>query len=299
MARAVQIADPERTASRLLKASVQHSYDPAVDIDWEAPLEKGMYFMPPERSTLYGTDLWEKLSEEQRIELTKHEVASIASVGLWFELILMQFLVREIYDQDPLTRHVQYGLTEIGDETRHSIMFARMIEKFGCPAYGPGKLRHYRGRLFKTGFSGASFWAAILVAEETLDTLQRETMQDERVQPLVRMVNRIHVVEEARHVRYAREEVARLMDGMSPVMREYHRGMFGFSALQIVGALVNPKVYAAVGIDPRHGRAVARNNPNYQETMRWSASRLMPYLREIGLIGGGPGEQFLRRGFLL
>lgn len=299
MARSAQIADPERTASRLLKASVQHSYDPAVDIDWDAPLVDGLYYAPPERLSLYGTDLWDAMSEEQRVELSKHEVASIASVGLWFELILMQFLVREIYDQDPLTKHVQYGLTEIGDETRHSIMFARMIEKFGCPAYGPGKLRHFRGRLFKTGCSGASFWAAILVAEETLDTIQRETMQDERVQPLVRMVNRIHVVEEARHVRYAREEVARLMRGMSPAMLEYHRAMFGFSALQIVSALVNPKVYAAVGIDPRRGRAVARANPHHQETMRWSAARLMPYLREIGLIDGGPGEQFLRRGFLI
>jgi P-aminobenzoate N-oxygenase AurF len=299
MARTVQVTDPERTAARLLKASVQHSYDPAVDIDWDAPLVDGLYYAPPERLSLYGTDLWDAMSEEQRIELSKHEVASIASVGLWFELILMQFLVREIYDRDPLTRHVQYGLTEIGDETRHSIMFARMIEKFGCPAYGPGRLRHLRGRVFKTGFGGASFWGAILVAEETLDSLQRETMQDERVQPLVRMVNRIHVVEEARHVRYAREEVARLMGTVSSPGREFHRAMFGFSALQIITALVNPRVYAAVGLDPRHAHAVARANPAYQETLRWSASRLMPYLREIGLVDGGPGEQFLRRGFLI
>lgn len=299
MARTVQLADPERTATRLLKASVQHSYDPAVDIDWDAPLVDGRYFMPPERLSLYGTTLWDSMSEEQRIELSRHEVASVASVGLWFELILMQFMVREIYDQDPLTRHVQYGLTEIGDETRHSIMFARMIEKLGCPAYGPGRLRHFRGRLFKTAFGGASFWGAILVAEETLDTLQRETMQDERVQPLVRMVNRIHVVEEARHVRYAREEVVRQLAGLSPAMREYHRYMFGFSAVQIVGALINPRVYAAVGIDPKHGRAVARSNPAYQETMRWSAARLMPFLREAGLIAGGPGERFLRHASLI
>jgi len=299
MARTVQISDPERTAARLLKASVQHSYDPAVDIDWDAPLVDGLYYAPPERLSLYGTELWDSLSEQQRVELSKHEVASIASVGLWFELILMQFLVREIYDQDPLTSHVQYGLTEIGDETRHSIMFARMIEKFGCPAYGPGKLRHFRGRLFKTWFGGASFWGAILVAEETLDSLQRETMQDERVQPLVRMVNRIHVVEEARHVRYAREEIARQMRDMPARVRDYHRSMFGFSALQIVSALVNPKVYAAVGLDPRHAHAVARNNRAYQETIRWSASRLMPYLRDVGLVAGGPGEQFLRRAFLV
>src|SRR5439155_25731272 len=181
------------------------------DIDWAAPLASGMYFAPPERLSLYGTALWDGLTQGQRVELSRHAVASIAGVGLWFELILMQFLVRQVYDRDPLSRHAQYGLTEIGDETRHSVMFARMIEKLGCPAYGPGRIRHLRGRIFKSAFGGPSFWAAILVAEETLDTFQREAMNDERVQPLVRAVNRIHVVEEARHVRYARDEVARQM----------------------------------------------------------------------------------------
>ena len=41
--------------------------------------------------------------------------------------------------------------------------------------------------------------------------MQRLTFPDERVQPLVRGVTRIHVVEEARHVRYAREELRRQM----------------------------------------------------------------------------------------
>ena len=50
---------------------------------------------------------------------------------------------------------------------------------------------------------------AILVAEEILDIFQRDLMKDERVQPLTRATSQIHVVEEARHMRFAREEVAR------------------------------------------------------------------------------------------
>jgi hypothetical protein len=299
MARPLQIADAERTAGRLLKASVDHSYDPAVDIDWDAPLVEGMYFAPPERLSLYGTQLWDRLTEEQRIELSRHEVASVASVGLWFEIILMQFLVRYVYDQDPLSRHAQYGLTEIGDETRHSIMFARMIEKLGCPAYGAGRRRHQLGRIFKTALGGASFWAGILFAEETTDTLQRESMADERVQPLVRMVNRIHVVEEARHVRFAREELVRQMAAMRAPAREYHRAMLGYVGHEVVGSFVHPRVYAAIGLDPRHAYAVARANPHHQESLRWSASRLVPFLREVGIVDGGPGERLLRRAYLV
>src|SRR3954470_10827607 len=136
----------EETAGRLLRSSAERSLDPYAEISWHAPLVPGVYFQAPHRSSLYGTALWDSLSETQRVELTKHEVASIASVGIWFELILMQMLVRDLYDRDPRTKHVQYALTEIADECRHSIMFARMIEKMDCPAYGPGRLAQELGR---------------------------------------------------------------------------------------------------------------------------------------------------------
>src|SRR5690349_10164554 len=82
-------------SDRLLRSSAKQSYDPEVDLDWDAPLVDGRWFMQPERLSLYGTPLWDRLSEEQRIELSRHEVASISSVGLWFELILMQMMVRD------------------------------------------------------------------------------------------------------------------------------------------------------------------------------------------------------------
>jgi hypothetical protein len=106
-----------------------------VEIDWAAPSAPGKFFVPPERCSLYGTALWDRLTTEQRIELTKHEVASVAGLGVWFETILMQLLVREYYRQDPTAAHAQYALTEIADECRHSVMFGWMIARLGCPVY--------------------------------------------------------------------------------------------------------------------------------------------------------------------
>src|SRR3954453_11526067 len=100
-------AAPAPTALRLLRSSAKQSYDPEVDIDWDAPLVDGAWFMQPERLSLYGTPMWDSMSPEQRVELSRHEVASIASVGLWFELILMQLMVRELYGQDPRTQRMQ------------------------------------------------------------------------------------------------------------------------------------------------------------------------------------------------
>ncbi|MBC8090544.1 MAG: diiron oxygenase [Pseudonocardia sp.] len=282
----VKPTDRESVAERLLRSSMDHSYEPSIDIDWDAELVEGRYGISPERCSLYGTALWDGLTEQQRVTLSIHEFCSIARVGLWFEMILMQMLLRYSYDRDPRTGHVQFALTEIADECRHSIMFARMTERYGVPDYAPRWLTHQLGRLYKATGAGPAMFASVLVAEETLDQLQRESMRDERVQPLSRMVSRIHVTEEARHVRYAREELARLMPRLTPWQRELGRALTPVVAYVVMRNLVHPDVYASVGLDPAAARKVALANPYHRETITWSARKLTPFLREVGIIGG-------------
>lgn len=269
---------------RLLKSSARHSYDPEIDIDWSAPIPADLWGMQPEKMSLYGTHLWDQLSHEQRLELSRHEVASIASVGLWFEVILMQMMLRDVYDDDPTGAHMHYALTEVADECRHSTMFGKSIAHFGIPAYGPQPQIFKLGRLFKHIAYGPSAYGGILVAEEILDTWQRDLMKDERVQPVTRMVARIHVLEEARHMTFAREEVERRLQGMSKARLGYHQVVLGQVVFMLARALVNPEIYAAVGIDPREGRRAALGNPHYRETMRWMGEKPIAFLREQGLI---------------
>ncbi len=128
-----QLRNRESVALRLLESSAKHSFDPDTELDWEAPFEDGKWFWPPELVSLYGTPLWRRMSEEQRLLLSRHEAAALASLGIWFELILMQLLVRHIYDKSATSAHVRYALTEIEDECRHSKMFARVIAHSGTP----------------------------------------------------------------------------------------------------------------------------------------------------------------------
>ncbi len=258
----------------------------------------GRYGMPAHRVSLFGTELWDQLTEEQRITLSVHEVCSIARVGLWFEIILMQMLLRYAYDRDPRSQHIQYALTEIADECRHSIMFAKMTERYGVPDYKPRWYTQQSGRLFKTIASGAAMFAGTLVAEEITDQLQREGMKDDTVQPLTRMVSKIHVTEEARHVRYAREELARLVPTLNKAEITVGRSLTALSAFRIATNLIHPDVYLSVGLDPKVASKVAKANPHHQETIRWTARKLVPFLREQDMIGG-PSEVLWRKAHLL
>ena len=160
------VNDREATAERLLRSSLDHSYEPSIDIDWEAPLVEDGWGMPAHRVSLYGTQLWE-------------------------------------------------GLTE-----------------------------------------------------------------------------------EARHVRYAREELMRIMPKTNAAQRQLARYLAARIAFVVARNLVHRDVYKSVGIDPLVGHKAALANPHHRETLRWSARKLVPFLREQGIIGG-PTEILWRKAHLL
>jgi hypothetical protein len=291
---------PDRSSvQRLLKSAARHSYDPDVDLDWEAPEVPGLWAMRPERMSLYGTPLWDRLTEEQRIELSKHEVASVASVGLWFEILLMQLLLKDVYRSDPTDPRTHFALTEIADECRHSTMFGRSIGRFGVPAYGPRPQIRRLAKVFPLISRGAGAYASILIGEEPVDRWQREQMNDERIQPMVRMISRIHVMEEARHVTFAREELEKAVARMGRTERLVQQTLTAQAAYVMMRSLVHPDVYAAVGLDPREGRRAALGNEHYRNTIAWMGEKLMPYLQEQGMVGGSYNRKVWRASFLL
>jgi hypothetical protein len=287
-------ADREVVPARLLRSSAKASFDPNVALDWDVPIDPTLHGMSPRWSTLYATALWDDLAPERQALLTRHEFASISGVGIWFEMILMQLVIRDVYDDDPSLPHVQFALTEIGDECRHSVMFARMASAYGCPAYGPSPGARRLGRWFKTLGHGPAAYAGILVAEEVLDILQRDLIRDETVQPLSRGVSRIHVIEEARHMRFAREELARRAPQLSAFERRRHRAVIAVVADVIVRNLVHPGVYAAAGLDPDGARRAAAANDHYAEQLRSSARQLTEFLTDLGLIGGSTARLWRR-----
>ena len=272
------------TTRRLLDSSATLSYDPDAEIDWDAPLDPTLYGLNPEWSTLYGTALWDRMTEQQRVTLTRHEVSSIMSTGIWFEMILQQMMLRDFYRRDHASTEFRFALTEIADECRHSSMFARTCAKLDATGYFPNRLAVELGRGFKTLAAGEVAYASILVAEEVLDVMQRDWMRGEDVLPEVRTTSKIHVVEESRHMKFARAEIRENLRGVSRPRREASALVVSVGAKIIVDNMVNPRVYAAAGLDQATAAKVAAANPHRKAMLRTSCRHLVDFLGEAGLL---------------
>ena len=277
--------DREKTASRLLRSSEKLSYDPTTDVDWDHPWEEGRYFTSPESSTLYGTELWDRMTLQQQIDLTRHEVASVASTGIWFEAILSRLLLRNVqWAQDNTTEHARYGMTEVGDEMRHNVMFSRLLEYLDAPYYRPNGIRLVVGELFTSLLADeATAFAGTLYVEEVLDQLQRRGMNDDRVQSVCQKVNLIHVTEEARHMTYAREEMARQWKDVGLGRKEFDRLLLALVAMQSTDMIIQPAVYANVGLDVGEAMKARRDNEHWAETRRLISEGLYDTFDEIGM----------------
>jgi P-aminobenzoate N-oxygenase AurF len=296
-----QVAVPdseEEISRRLLDSSAEHSRDPQAEVDWETPLDKRFYGMSPEWSALFGTAYWNEMTEDQRRELTRQESACVANTGIWFEVILMQMMLRDMYTQDVTSPEFQWALTEIADECRHSIMFARGAAKLDAPPYKPPRAAVELGRFFKTFAAGEAAYAAILVAEEVLDVMQRDWMRDDRVVPFVRTINNIHVTEESRHMTFARVETRERLKNAGFLRRQISGFLVATAGYVIVSSMWNKEVYEKAGLDVKRARKEAKANQNHHAKLRHSCTGLMAFLSSTGLLTG-PAKAIYKRARLI
>ncbi|WP_026423495.1 AurF N-oxygenase family protein [Actinokineospora inagensis] len=275
------------TARRLLKASGERFYDPEVDVDWDAPPVEGKAWLPEGRVSLHGTAMWAAMSAEQRAELGKQEMITLMSVIIHAELSLVRSLTRSVQEARDLGDSALYALTEVADECRHATMFARAIQAMGGTVVPQSILATRLLNVFTALVPfGPFYWAGALFFEEPVDRVQRQCMADESLQPLVRMVSRIHVVEESRHVAYAREAVRRTLADAGPVSRWVNRVGVALLALSLKRSLLRPDTYRRAGLDPKAAHRAAMGNPHHHESLRWMTERLVAYCRETGLLRG-------------
>lgn len=288
----------EEFSERLLRGSVKKSYAPIVDIDWDAPLDPDKFFLPPKTVSLYGTSLWRNMSREQRIELSRQELVNTLSAGIWFENVLNQSLLRKMMHQNPTASTTHYELTELGDETRHMVMFGKAIERVGANPVWPKWYQRVIINALPFVFQGSALWVAALIGEEIFDSLQRQMMDDDELQPLVQRLMRIHVAEEARHIQFARDGLRKRVPHMRRLPKFVLANVNGLGGYFFRFLFTNKVQYRRVGLDPRQARRIARSSPHRRETQIIGFAPLAAFLEEVGLMGPIARRMWRRSGFL-
>jgi hypothetical protein len=109
---------------------------------------------------------------------------------------------------------------------------------------------------------------------------------------------RIHVTEEARHIKFAREGVVRRMQSAGRTERLLTGNLVGVGGLVFRYAFSNPAVYRRAGLDPRRASREAAANPHLREGQIMGFASLAEFLSDNGLFSPVARRMWRRAGFL-
>lgn len=228
------------------------------------------------------------LSAEQRATLSREELASIVQEGIRFEAVLMAGFSARIAQSDDLADpRVVYMLHEIGEETRHSRLFSRMLGQLQPRAVNPLATSPVAERIFRYAFrrilaAPALLLTLVLAGEEIPDLMQKRAAEDPDTDPFVRAVNRYHRLEEARHLAYARLVFPEAWAEAGSHERFLVRHVAPRIIFAMFNGIVHPGVYATVGLPTWKTWRAANRSPS-RIALRREATR--PVLDAV--IAGG------------
>jgi hypothetical protein len=275
---------------RLSTASLKRIMEP----DSEVPGEVGDgQVLPDELLSLANVpELFGTLTDEQKRTLAREEFASIVDTGVRFESVLMAGFSLDILSRPDLTDpRVTYLLHEMGEETRHSRLFVRLLDQVKPQAKNPldnpvGRIALQAVMPLLTAMPSL-FCLLVLSGEEVPDLLQKLASEHPETDPMIKAVSKYHRQEEARHLAFGRMLFPEQWAAAGPIERTLVRYLGSRIAVAMFDTIVHPGVYATVGL-PTWPTWRAVNRSAGRTALRHRALRpLLTPLLEAGVFPGG------------
>lgn len=243
--------------------------------------------MTPQWSPLFGTPMWDAMSEAERIRLTRSEVAQFLGVGIWLEVGLQVALLRASHSANPARPDVKFLFNECADENLHSLMFANAVESIGSEFYPRDRMLDFFGWVFRHIAWDEVAYGVVLAGEEIFDVMQRDWMTSDDVAAPIRRAAYIHVVEESRHMAYARQKIRDRLTGISRFRRFVSTLIIAVGTHLVAKGLVNRRTYDALGLDWDVVKSNIDGNEHHRIMFRRAAEPFIEFLSKEGLLNFG------------
>lgn len=260
--------------------------DPVAQVNWSL-LDTGTSWLPESALSLHGLPEFDALSPAARQRLSQYEFINVMHCGLWLEAIFLQRMSHRLWPGMPREEH-EYLLHELREEAGHSLMFLRAIEASGLEfprgSWRAPQVASALGRFAPAG--GGLFWLAMLIGEDVSDKFNRHVRgQPDGVNPAVRQICTLHIVDEARHIAAARRNLEIALSGAGTPRRRLLSAAARLLLWQMARAFYYPpaRFYDLAGLPRGTGwRREALRNPARR---KFVAERLAPTVRALESYG--------------
>ena len=241
--------DQEYVINSLVKKSTKTSRSILKDFEWPDSIELNAQWIPDSLLTVFGTECFDNLSEEQLNLLRKWESINFYSQNVHGERTLCQDLISRIYESRFL-RESEYIHFFLKEEADHMAVFAEFCRRYGKIL---DSNRIDLGRRQETEIEDLLLFCRTILFEYYVDTYNRIVGADKTVIPIAKEINKYHHSEEARHILFSREMIK---EHLAIVREKYGEQQVRQIALYLEDYMVNQielvystEVYSLAGIE--------------------------------------------------
>lgn len=263
-------------------------HDPLSRLDWSL-LSTEDYWLPESAISLTGILAFEDLPEESKRKLSQYEFIHFIQAGTWLEGILMERIGKTLKEIDSLAEYA-YLLHELREEAGHGLMFIKLMEKSGLKIpsnwLNRPSLADLAGR--HGSIDSPLFWLARVLGEEIPDKLNRHVRfhGDQKVNPLIKEICMLHIMEEARHIARAHNVLEEKIISATPLSKFLLAMVAKKLIRQFARTFFIPtvKTYELAGLTPGDKwQKLAISNPRRQAFMNECITPTLHLLNKQGL----------------
>jgi len=254
-------------------------------LDWSIEVDPGSPDNFPDASVpIYGSDIWERMSERERRELRHHTAAWTNSQFLHGEqgaLICASKIVQTVPDIDSKF----YAATQVMDEARHVETYSRYLrEKIGL-AYPINP--HLKALL--TDVVSDPRWditnLGMQVLIEGLALAAFALIRDFSQEPLAKALNTYVMQDEARHVAFGRLALREYYPQLTDAERAEREDFVVYACYLMRDRFRAEEVWEHLGLPLEECLDYVERSDVLREFRTMLFSRIVPTVKDLGLFG--------------
>ena len=259
--------------------NAQTRLDWSVEVDPTSPANGPDYHIP-----IYGSDTWNRLTEDERAQVRHHIGSWMNSQFLHGEqgaLICAAKIVQTVPDVDSKF----YAATQVMDEARHVEMYAQYVNDKLELAYPINRdLKTLLNQVIADERWDMTY-LGMQVIIEGLALAAFSLIRDFSEEPLAKAINTYVMQDEARHVAFGRLALRDYYPQLSEAERD-EREDFVVEACHLMrNRFMAQEVWERMGLDVERCMAYVEESEMTQEFRKMLFSRIVPTVKDIGLWG--------------
>ena len=269
----------------LYQKGKQKQWDSDTKLDWSINVEPGSpdngpdYYIP-----IYGSPIWERLTEKEKENLRHHMGSWLNSQFLHGEqgaLICTAKIVQSVPDIDSKF----YAATQVMDEARHVEVFSRYLREKIEMAY---PINRYLKTLLDQVISDSRWdftYLGMQVLIEGLALAAFALIRDFSEEPLAKALNTYVMQDEARHVAFGRLALREYYPQLTQAEREEREEFVVYASYLMRDRFVAEEVWENIGLDKTECIKFVETSEMMQAFRRMLFSRIVPTIKDLGLFG--------------